>query len=400
MAINSIHKDIKIMMNDKNYTLDTQLLNKLFIAIAIGIFTIILGIFINDRIWPNILLSAIYITGIGFAGMLFVAIHYVSNSGWGAIIRRIPEAMFSTLGIGFLLMLLVIFGVHHLYEWTHLDVVAHDPILLGKQPWLNMKGFVLRIPIFFGIWYFLGRPIINHSRKQDESGDLIHTKKGVRWSAAWLYLGGIAFVISSFDWIMSVEPHWFSTIFGLYNFAGMFNAGLAFMILILIYLRRNGFLHSLKVDHLYELGRYLFAFVTFWVYIWYSQHMLIWYANLPEETVYFAKRHSGAFGLLTIINILANWLIPFMILVFRKSKRSEKTLILASVIVLIGHWIDLYIMIFPPLIGDVPIIGLLEIGTIIGIIGVTVLVVLKSLTKWNIIPTKDPYLEESFNLHT
>jgi hypothetical protein len=181
----------------------------------------------------------------------------------------------------------------------------------------------------------------------------------------------------------------------------MFDAGLAFMIIVLIYLRRGGYLPELKNDHLHELGRYLFAFTTFWVYIWFSQHMLIWYANLPEETGYYLKRHFGSFGVLAVLNICLNWLIPFMILMFRKTKRSEKSLLLASFIVLAGHWTDLYMMIFPPLLDtDVPVFGLMEIGVVIGMIGVTMWVVLNKISKGNMIPVKDPYLEESLNLHT
>ncbi len=384
----------------KIFEIEPSLLNKMSLATAIGLLTVILGILLTERIWPNILLAAYYITGIGVAGMLFVAIHYVSNAGWGVAIRRIPEAMFSAIPIGFLIMILVLFGAHHLYEWTHVEVMAHDPILQGKQSWLNLTGFILRVPIYYGIWYLLGKPILNHSRRQDETGDPIHTKKSVRWAAAWLYIGGIAFVISSFDWIMSLEPHWYSTIFGFYNFAGMFNAGLAFMIILLIYLRRLSFLTKLKKDHLHELGRYLFAFTTFWIYIWFSQHMLIWYANIPEETGYYLKRHFGGFGVLAVLNILANWLIPFTILLFRKTKRAEKPLLIASAIILVGHWLDLYLMIFPPLVGDVPIIGLMEIGVAIGILGIAFWVVLHQLSKWDLVPQKDPYLQESLNLHT
>ena len=384
-------------MNNR-FKINQSLFNWISSATAVGVLTLILGVLFSERIWPNVLLAAWYITGIGFSGIMFVAIHYVSNAGWGVAIRRIPEAMFAALPIGFLLMILVVLGAHHIYEWTHLDVVAKDPILQGKQPWLNLPGFIIRIPIYFGLWFLFGKPILNHSRKQDEDGDASHSVKSMRWSAAFLYLGGIAFVIASFDWIMSVEPHWFSTIFGFYNFAGMFDAGLAFMIIVLIYLRRGGYLPELKNDHLHELGRYLFAFTTFWVYIWFSQHMLIWYANLPEETGYYLKRHFGSFGVLAVLNICLNWLIPFMILMFRKTKRSEKSLLLASFIVLAGNWTDLYMMIFPPLLDtDVPVFGLMEIGVVIGMIGVTMWVVLNKISKGNMIPVKDPYLEESLN---
>jgi len=387
-------------MNNR-FKINQSLFNWISSATAVGVLTLILGVLFSERIWPNVLLAAWYITGIGFSGIMFVAIHYVSNAGWGVAIRRIPEAMFAALPIGFLLMILVVLGAHHIYEWTHLDVVAKDPILQGKQPWLNLPGFIIRIPIYFGLWFLFGKPILNHSRKQDEDGDASHSVKSMRWSAAFLYLGGIAFVIASFDWIMSVEPHWFSTIFGFYNFAGMFDAGLAFMIIVLIYLRRGGYLPELKNDHLHELGRYLFAFTTFWVYIWFSQHMLIWYANLPEETGYYLKRHFGSFGVLAVLNICLNWLIPFMILMFRKTKRSEKSLLLASFIVLAGHWTDLYMMIFPPLLDtDVPVFGLMEIGVVFGMIGATMWVVLNKISKGNMIPVKDPYLEESLNLKT
>jgi len=387
-------------MNNR-FKINQSLFNWISGATAVGVLTLILGVLFSERIWPNVLLAAWYITGIGFSGIMFVAIHYVSNAGWGVAIRRIPEAMFAALPIGFLLMILVVLGAHHIYEWTHLDVVAKDPILQGKQPWLNLTGFIIRIPIYFGLWFLFGKPILNHSRKQDEDGDASHSEKSMRWSAAFLYLGGIAFVIASFDWIMSVEPHWFSTIFGFYNFAGMFDAGLAFMIILLIYLRRGGYLPELKNDHLHELGRYLFAFTTFWVYIWFSQHMLIWYANLPEETGYYLKRHFGSFGVLAVLNICLNWLIPFMILMFRKTKRSEKSLLLASFIVLAGHWTDLYMMIFPPLLDtDIPVFGVMEIGVAIGIVGVILWSILGSLAKWNLTPKQDPYLGESLNLHT
>jgi len=387
-------------MNEKNFIIDPSLFKKLTMATAVGLITIIIGVFASERIWPNILLAANYITGIGFTGMLFVAILYVSNAGWGVAIRRIPEAMFSALSVGFILMLLVLLGVHHLYEWSHPGVMVNDPILQGKEPWLNLPSFILRVPIYFGIWFLLGKPILNHSRKQDESGDPEHKQKSIRWSAAWLYIGGIAFIISSFDWIMSIEPHWYSTIFGLYNFSGVFNSGLAFMIILLIYLRRIGYIKVLKNDHLYELARYLFAFTTFWVYIWFSQHMLIWYANIPEETGYYLKRHAGAFGVLTVINILMNWLIPFTILLFRKSKRTEKPLLIASSIVLIGHWTDLYLMIFPPLIGNNPEFGFIELGVAIIIIVISFGLVILTISKGNLVPIKDPYINESIRLHT
>jgi len=387
-------------MKKNRYEVTPIIFSRLFRISILGVLSIVLGIFLSDRVWMNILLAANYLTDIAFCGMFFVAILYVSNAGWGTVIRRVPEAMFSVLGAGFILMLVSVIGSHYLYEWTHIEVVKNDVILSGKQAWLNLPSFVLRISIYFGIWYFLGRPILRHSRMQDSTGNIEHTQKAIKWSAAWLYLGGIAFVASSFDWIMSIEPHWFSTIFGLYKFSGMFTVGLAFMIMVLIYLRRVGALKLLKDDHLHELGRYLFAFTTFWIYIWFSQHMLIWYANIPEETSYYLKRHSGPFLVLSVVNIFLNWLIPFTILLFRKTKRSEKSLIMASIAVLIGHWLDLYLMIFPPLIGNNPEFGFIELGVSIIIIVISFGLVILTISKGNVVPIKDPYINESIRLHT
>ena len=371
------------------------------IFMGLGVLTFAISVFTDPtRAWLNLLLSGYFLTGIGFCGMMMVAIHYVSNSGWDVVIRRVPEAMFSVLPIGFVAMLLLYFGMHDIYEWSHADVVANDPILAGKSAWLNPMGFMIRMVIYFVFWIWVGRKIISRSHAIDLDVDSYQPKSPTGLSAFWLYIGGIMFIFSSFDWIMSLEPHWFSTIFGLYNFSGMFTSGLAFIMIAVIFLRRTGILKdTVKIDHLYELSRYLFGFLTFWVYIWFSQHMLIWYANIPEETVYYIKRHVGVFGSLTVVNILLNWFIPFVILLFRKTKRNEKSLLIAASLVLLGRWVDLYMMIFPSHM-KTPVFSLIEVLMFAGTLAAFIWVFIKDFGSKKTLPEKDPYLEESLQLHT
>ena len=192
----------------------------LWIVLIMGGLGFMLGLnFSPARAWANLLLVAYFLTGIGFCGMMLVAIHYVSNAGWDTAVRRIPEAMFTVLTAGLVLMLLIYLGLNWLCEWSIPDVLDHDKLLKGKEAWLNAPGFMIRIVIYFTFWIIVGNKIRNHSRIQDTDGRLQHNITARRWSALWLYIGGIMFIFSSFDWIMSLEPHWYSTIFGLYNFS-------------------------------------------------------------------------------------------------------------------------------------------------------------------------------------
>ncbi len=386
---------------DKKPVLSENVEKWLMGFIFVGLVILVGGLFLTpERIWSNILLNGIFLTALGFCGIMFVAIHYVANSGWDVVIRRVPEAMFKILPFGFAFMIAIAIGVGYLYEWSHPEVMQNDLLLKGKIAWLNPTAFSIRMVLYFVFWIIVGKKIISHSLKQDKTGDVRHSVLNQRWSAFFLYIGGIFFVGSSFDWIMSLEPHWFSTIFGMYNFSGMFTSGLAVMIILLVYLRKRGiFGKFLKDDHLFELGRYLFAFTTFWGYIWFCQHMLIWYANIPEETVYYIKRNIGVYTSLMVLNVCLNWVFPFVILLFKKTKRDGKFLVIASLFVIAGRWTDLYLMIFPSKY-KTPVFGVIEIGMFLGAIALFLLIFFKAFSKSAPIPKKDPFLEESKALHT
>jgi hypothetical protein len=386
----------------KQFTPSRTLMNNLLIVAGVGFGVSIVGLFVAPaRIWPNVLLAGYYVVGLGVAAALFIALLAVTNAGWGTAIRRVPEAMLSTLPFGALVMLAVMFGIHSLYEWSHIEVVAGDPILSGKTWWLNTPFFIIRTVIYLALWIGFAAYVLKLSRRQEGSNGsavniLGRTKTA---SAIFLVVFALSFTFASMDWIMSLEPHWYSTIFGVYNFTGTFLAGLAAISILAILLRRWGpFEHVLSPHHLHSLGKLIFAFSTFWMYIWFSQYMLIWYANIPEGVTYFVKREEGSWMILTVVNVLFNWVIPFVVLLPAWTKKNEGMLLRVCIIVLLGHWIDLFWMILPPFMPAQPLFTVWEVAPIVGALALFLYLSLRAFSKRSIVPVHDPMLVESLPL--
>ena len=369
--------------------------------VAIGGLAFVAGVvFAPERTWPNLLLVSYFIIGMGLAGAFFVALQYVSGAGWSTALRRIPESLAMLLPVGAVGLALVILLRPSLYPWTGASGAGFEALHGFKRVWLNLPFFVGRSAAYLLVWIFIALAIVRTSRRQDEDGNLAHTRRNERLSAVFIVVFGATFWLASYDWIMSLEPHWYSTIFGIYNFAGLFLGGLAAIIVLAVWLERLGALrHILTEDHLHDLGTLLFAFSTFWAYIWFSQYMLIWYADFPEETSYFILRMHGTWEPLFILNLLLNWAIPFLVLLPRASKRSPSVLLKVAVVILLGRWLDLYLMILPRFAGATPVFGVWEIGLMLGAVGTGVLVFFHALRKAPIIPVKDPYLMESLHPH-
>jgi hypothetical protein len=373
---------------------DVQRMLQVFVVL--GALTLAAGIFLApERIWPNFLLVNYYLLGIGLAGLLFVALLYVTTGAWGVALRRVPEAMtaaipFAAIGLGILFLVRP-----SLYSWTQPSAEAAPAF---RRFWLSQPFFDLRAAVYLLLWILFAGLLVRTSRRQDEDGDLAHTRRNLRRSAIFLVIFGVTFWLASYDWIMSLEPNWSSTIFGIYNFAGLFSSGVAAIILLAVYLERLGPLHNvLTEDHLHDLGKLLFAFSTFWMYIWFSQYMLIWYANIPEETVYFTQRLHGYWQPLFILNMLLNWAVPFLALLSRPAKRRAGTLVKVAVVVLVGRWLDLYLMILPPYTGAQPAFGAWELGLMLGALGLFVLIFFRAFRQAPVVPVRDPYLEESLH---
>jgi len=379
-----------------------RLRRNLTLVVALGaIISSIGAIVAPERAWPNILLASYYLLSLGLSGILFIALQYVSNAGWSVAIRRVPEAFAGILPIASLLVLITMLGIPSLYEWSHADVVAGNYLLQAKEGWLNVPFFVIRTLFYLGIWLVFAYYLRKFSSQQDATGDVTFTRKNKKLSGGFLVVIALTFTLASMDWIMSLEPEWYSTIFGMYNLSGMLLNGLAAIAVVVIILRRTGPLRKVVTDsHLHDLGKLIFAFSTFWMYIWFSQYLLIWYANLPEEVVYFVNREEGSWTIFTGLNVVFNWLIPFVVLLSQWSKKNEGLLLKVCVIIMIGHWIDLYWMILPPFLKEGPEVSLWEIGPFAGMIALFFLGTFKTFGQGNPVPLKDPLLVESLHHHS
>lgn len=376
--------------------------------IAIGIIAIVVG-FLSDktRAWAVLLHNNFYFTAMSLGATFFIAFNYAAQSGWSVAVKRVAEAMGGFLKFGMVGMLLIfLFGQHELYHWTHfsLDELTdhnnpnYDPILAGKHGFLNVPFFIIRLVAYGLIWAGFTYVLRRHSLQEDLDGDIYHYKRSVTLSAIFLVLFAITSSTSAWDFLMSIESHWFSTLFGWYTFIGLFVSAMAMLCLITLYLRSRGYMEHVTENHLHDVGKFMFAFSIFWTYLWFSQFMLIWYANLPEEVVYYQVRWNY-FKTLWAANLLINFIAPFLILMTRDAKRKVQVLWVAGIIIIGGHWLDVYMMVMPGTVGANWQIGFVEIGTMIGYLGLFLLVTLTELSKAALVPKNHPMLAETLHHH-
>jgi hypothetical protein len=353
------------------------------------------------RFWADFLHNNLFFGGISVLAVFFIAVQTVTNAGWYVMVRRIAEAMGGFLPVFFVLLFIGLLGAGHLYHWMDADAVAHDKILQGKSGYLNITFFVIRMALFALIWiggWWMLRRISLHEDKLGGASSFFQSK-GI--AAVFVILFGLSISASAWDWVMSLDPHWFSTMFGVYFFATLFVSALSMLTLAAIYLKANGFLPAFNESHLHDLGKFVFAFSVFWTYIWFCQFMLIWYANMPEETGYFAARISkeSPYRILFFMLFVINFVIPFLALMTNDSKRNPGWLAFICVIILIGHWLDLFVMIMPGTMKETGHIGLLEIGLPLVYFGVFGLVVSMVLSRAPLVAKNHPYFKESLQHH-
>jgi hypothetical protein len=354
-----------------------------------------------QRGWANLLLVSYGLVGVGLGATFFLALNHLSAAGWATALRRVPESMCSGLLLGEAgIALVLLVGAPYVYPWVKPDAQLAHALTGFKGFWLDRPFFLLRAVVYLGVWGLLAWAMVRASRAQDAGGELKYTQRNVRLGAVFMVGFALTFWPAAFDWIMSLDPHWYSTIFGIYNFAGAFQSALAIIILLSLALRRMGpFRSILTEDHLHDLGKLLFGFSTFWMYIWFSQYMLIWYVNWPEETAYFIRRQEGAWAPLLVANLFLNWVVPFFALLSRRAKRSPTTMVRVAVVVLVGRWLDLYLMIFPDAVSGQPSFGVWELGIMAGAVAAFVLLFFRVLRGAAPVPMKDPYVLESLYYH-
>ena len=354
--------------------------------------------------WSSYLIGAFYALGLGLFGVLWVSILNVASSVWGVSMRRVPEAMASWLVPGGVLTLLVVFGAHDLYHWTHAEAVATDPLLQHKEPFLNMTGFVGGVAGCILLWAVFALAMVRNSRKQDDSGAASLTRKNVTLSAIFLVVGALSLSVVSFYLLMSLEPHWFSTIYAVLIFTDVVQTGTAFVALVVSLLMIKGAFNGLvNENHLHSLTKMMFASTGFWAYIYFCQFLLIWYANIPEETLYFVTRYNNGWLPWLLFLPVVKFLIPFIILAPRDNKRKPNRVIPMAILILVAQFFELF-MLVSPAIGhgehaSHAHLPWVEFSVTAGFFGAFFLVFSWALGRANPVPLKDPKMADSLQYH-
>ena len=297
-----------------------------------------------QRIYSNIWINILYFMGISISAIFFVAIQYVAQAGWSAGIIRVPLAIGRWLPIGGILMIIAFLVTNHdIFHWTH-DYLydpedpRYDYIIAGKQAYLNFPFYISRMIIFIGVWYLFYRLILKHTIIEDKEGGDSSWKNLFTISTIFVVFYAFSQSVAAWDWVLSIDTHWFSTMFGWYVFASWWVSALALTTYIIILLKDNGYLSIINHSVIHDLGKFVFAFSVFWTYIWFSQFLLIYYANIPEETIYFVERLESDFYFpIFVVNIIFNFFFPFLFLMTRASKRYTRFLKIACPVVLFGH---------------------------------------------------------------
>ena len=349
-----------------------------------------------EHLLETYLVSFAFFLAISLGALFFVLLQHCTRAGWSVVIRRVSEAVASNVWVMALLAIPVVYGIPHLYHWADAGAIAHDPLLAAKAGYLNPTFFVVRLVIYFLIWGGMASFLHRTSVAQDASGDPLLTLKMERLSPPGMLLFALTINFAAFDLLMSLDPHWFSTIFGVYYFSVAIVAFLAVMPKILYALQMRGVLpNAITVEHYHDIGKLLFGFLVFWAYIAFSQYMLIWYANIPEETEWFLKRQTGGWATVSLILIFGHFVLPFVLLVSRKIKRRPLLLAITGGYVAAMVWIDVYWLVIPEFSPGVARFGLLDVLCFLGMNGVYSAFLLLRLRRHSVIPEKDPRLEES-----
>lgn len=367
--------------------------------IVVGVISLVTA-FLTDPVrgWANYLLNNFYFVSLAVGASFFMGIQYISQAGWSAAFKRIPEAMSAYLPFAAVLFIILLFGVHSLYEWSHEEALATDPLIQHKSPYLNLPFFAIRLVVCFVLWILLTKIMRRVSLKEDTEGGVAHFYRSEHLSKIFIFVIAITFSVFAVDLIMSLEVHWFSALFAAKAFIAAFLHGSAVIALIVILLNRAGYLSVLNRSHLHDFTRYLFMLAIVWGYFNFAQFMLIWYGNIPEETHFYVHRWHGVFQVLFYVNIVLNWAIPFFFLMPRKNSRSRVVMISVIILLIIGQYTELYYEIWPATVHEAKF-GLIEIGTFLGFVGLFSLVVLTYLAKANLVPKNHPYLQESVHHH-
>ena len=358
----------------------------------------------HQRPWSSLLICTLFFLMISVAATLWWALQYVAQAGWSALLLRIPMAISSFIPYAATILIFIIITAglhwHHTFHWMAEGIMDptdpyYDEIIANKSSYLNIPFFLIRAFICLVGWYLFASYLKKFSLSEDKFGG------GTKWydksykvAVLFVLFLGITSSTAGWDWIMSIDTHWFSTLFSWYALASFFVSACAFIAIITIYLMYQGYFKELNDSHMHDFGRYLLAFSIFWTYLWFAQYMLIWYSNIPEEVAYYQERYDYYYPLI-MITLMINFIAPFLLLMNRSSKRSKGKVIFVACLIVIGHFFDVFLMITPGTMHDHWHLGFVEIGTFLGFLGFFLLIVFRNLSKYQLIQKNHPMLGES-----
>ena len=359
------------------------------------------GHHLGQRLAGNLLIDSFFFFGIGLGSLFFLALQYATETGWYASVKRVIEAVAGYLPVGIILMVVSLLVITlqdgaHIYLWMDAKKVAEDEIIQGKSAYLNKGFFWLRTVVYLAVYFIYWRGFRKRSLLEDEVGGTDIHFTNYKKSAVFLVFFAVFSSTSAWDWIMSIDVHWFSTLFGWYVFAGMWCTTMVVLVTTTLYLKKKGYLPNVNESHVHDLGKWTFATSFLWSYLWFSQFMLIWYANIPEETTYYLTRIKD-FNFLYFGMFLINFAFPMILLMSRDAKRHAGILTFVGVIIMFGHWVDVYLMVMAGSMGNKAYIGFMEIGLLLAVLGLFLKVILKNLTKAPLSVVNHPFLDESIH---
>ncbi|MFM7200398.1 MAG: hypothetical protein ACKO6N_06380 [Myxococcota bacterium] len=342
----------------------------------------------------------VFVLSLSLGSLFFTVLQHLVGARWSVAVRRIPETLMSNFGVLALLGIpAVLYGVYghpHIFHWANLEDVAKDPILTAKQGYLNPTFFSIRLFIYFGMWMAMAGFFYKNSVASDSSGDVSFVQKMRRFSAPSMVLFALSQTFASLDLLMSLDPHWFSTIFGVYFFAGSIVATFSLITMVALLMRSNGLLTDVIThEHYHDLGKLMFGFTVFWTYIGFSQYFLIWYSNIPEETVYFLHRWEGSWQPLSLLLLIGRFVMPFFIIMSKHVKRTLPVLFVMTIWMVGMQYVDIYWMVMPTLHKEGFSFHWLDVSCLLGVVGIWSMFAVRRFASASLVPVQDPYLEKS-----
>lgn len=391
----SQHHDLKLIP----FVAPKPLLMTSFALILIGVLTFVLGFIMNpERMWTSYLTAFFYFTSLGVGALFFIAFNHVSKAGWSASIRRLAEGMTNFLPVVLVGSFILILGFKKIYAWA--DPAQSYVLTGGKATYLATWFVILRLAIFAIGCLVFKQLIVGNSLKQDKTGDHKFTYQNIKYSIGFIAFFAIFFSLFSLDLLMSLLPSWYSTIFGIYTFAGSIQATMALLAIVIVFIKKSPWVSGyINDEHQHDVAKFLKGFTVFWAYIAFSQFMLIWYANIPEETEFFIMRSLNGWMAVSVALLVFRFIVPFLILLPRANKRNDAVLVGTSILVLAMQYVDIYWLVYPNFFDGAPKFGFWEIGLFVGFAGLFLLLWLKFFKKNYLVAINDPRIHEAINHH-